>query len=249
MEAKIKSLQRALKILECFTINEPELGVTEISQKLNMHKSTVFNIINTFQDEGYLVQNKQSGKYRLGLKILQLGHGIYSTHDIRLALRPFLQEISTNTGESVYLGLLSDHEVIYIDALFPAVSISVRNIIGLKAPLHCTGLGKALLASLPESVVDEVVTHPLTSHTPYTITDKEKLLEELQITKQRGYSIDNMEHEYGIKCVGIAIQNIRKEVVCAVSISGPSLRFDDQKITQYAEMLYNLKKKSLSVLF
>lgn len=249
MKTKIKSLQRSLTILECFTIEEPELGITDISKKLDMHKSTVFNIINTFEEAGYLEQNQLTSKYRLGLKVMHLGYGIFATNDIRLTLKPYLQDISTKTGESVYLGLLVDQEIFYLDTVFPTAFQGAHNIIGLKVPLYCTGIGKALLATLDDETVAIILEKPMDKYTPHTITDAGILWEEIAIIRKQGYSIDNMEHEYGIKCVGIAIRNIRNEAVCALSISGPSLRFDDEKIIEYSIILKDLQAKLKKELF
>ncbi|MCM8900193.1 IclR family transcriptional regulator [Caldicoprobacter algeriensis] len=244
MEVKIKSLEKALKILECFTPEEPELGVTEISRKLDMHKSSVFNIVDTLKKCGYLEQDPKNGKYRLGLKVLKLSYNLYSSYDVRKTLRPLLEDVSHKTNETVYLGVLYEEEVIYIDAVFPLSSTLTRNIIGIKAPLYCTAIGKALLASLPDDMIEKILSRPLEAYTQSTITDREKLWEEIKHIRMKGYAVDNMEHEYGIKCVGIAIKGLNGLPICAVSISGPSLRFNEDKIREYASILMRLKKKA-----
>lgn len=249
VEAKIKSLEKAVRILECFTAEEPELGVTEISRKLSMHKSSVFNIIDTLSKCGYLEQNPKSGKYKLGLKVLQLSYNLYSSYDIRRALRPLLEEISHKVNEAVYLGVLYEEEVIYIDAVFPTYSTLTRNIIGIKAPLYCTAIGKSLLALLPDHMIESIISKPLTAYTQNTITDKDMLWEEIKRIRADGFAVDNMEHEYGIKCVGIAIKSLDGMPKGAVSISGPSLRFNDSTIKEYALLLTELKDKVESFLW
>lgn len=243
MDAKIKSLDRALKIIECFSSTNPELGVTEISKMLDMHKSTVFNIIDTFEYRGYLEQNKKTGKYRLGLKILELSHTVYANYDLRNIMNPFLQQIAEETEETVYLGLLSENEVIYLDSVVTVSHVPVRNVIGIKAPLYCTAIGKALLSSLSDDEVKSRINTKLEAITDKTITDIDVLIDELHLIRERGYAIDNMEHEYGIKCISIPINKINGELACAVSISGPSLRFSDETIHKYEIMLKELKSK------
>lgn len=246
MQAKIKSLERALKVLEAFTVDQPELGVTEISNKLGMNKSTIFNIINTFEANGYLRQDLKSGHYGLGLKVLQLSYNMYSTFDLRTTLSPLLSELSRQVGETVFLGMPSEDrtEVVYIDALLPSSRMTIRNNIGVRAPLYCTGIGKALLSTMPEEEVARVLQGPLKRFTPNTIVDPSMIVEEIALTRKRGFSVDDMEHEYGIKCVGIALYNSSKVPTCAVSISGPSLRFSQENIKRYGKILLELKLKT-----
>lgn len=244
MIAKLKSIERALKLLECFTVDEPELGVTQISKKLNMHKSTVFNIIDTFESCGYLAKNAITGKYKLGLKILQISYNMYSTQDTRKVLNPYLKEIADKTEETVYLGLLCEDEVIYIDAIHSAKNSRMNtNMIGIKAPVYCTAIGKAMLSEMTDEEVSRIISKPLVRFTPNTITDMSIFREDLDNIRKRGFSIDDMEHEYGIKCVGIALNSISGQQIAAVSISGPSLRFNNAEIEEYARILKDLKSK------
>jgi len=245
MQAKLKSLQRALKVLEVFNLGEPELGVTEIARHLGMHKSTVFNIIETFEQNGYLRRNAKTAKYGLGLKVLQLSYNMYSTFDLRQNLYPYLSDISAKTGETVFLGMLSDDlaEVVYIDAVLPSSRMTVRNNIGIRAPLYCTAIGKALFAALPDADFEKVLARPLERFTPNTIMSRDMIREELDRIRKRGFAIDEMEHEYGIKCVGVAINNPDRRPLCGVSISGPSLRFSQESIERYAAMLLGLKSQ------
>lgn len=236
-DPKVKSLARALKILDCFSAEKPEWGITEISQHLDYYKSNVSNIVTTFVQAGFLEQNKENGKYQLGFKILELSHIISSNISFRKMILPFLQGIADNANEIVYLAVPHEGEVIYLDSCFSRNQHSNRSMLGVKAPLHCTGIGKAMLAYLPEKTVLEVLSQDLKKYTENTITNPDELLNELVEIRKRGYSIDRMEHEYGIKCVGLPILNKRRQLVAGISISGPSLRFDDAKIEQYAAML------------
>ncbi|RKN80538.1 IclR family transcriptional regulator [Paenibacillus ginsengarvi] len=233
-EIKVKSLFKALRIMDCFTVDSPELGITEISEQLGLYKSNVHNIVDTFVKAGYLEQNPENEKYRLGFKLLELGNVISSNMNIRRLTLPYMQEMSDYANETVYLGMPSDTDVIYLDSASPKNQISSRSMLGVKAPLYCTGIGKAMLAFLPAEVAKAVCAKPLKKHTDQTITDTSALLDELEAIRLRGYSIDNMEHEYGIKCIGMPILNKKKQVVAGISVSGPSLRFEDDKMRDYA---------------
>ncbi|MFE5318268.1 IclR family transcriptional regulator [Paenibacillus sp. NPDC056579] len=232
-DIKVKSLFKALRILECFTVNDPELGITEISEQMGLYKSNVHNIVATFVKLGYLEQNPENDKYRLGFKILELSHVISSNISIRKVILPYMQELADHANETVYLGIPSDTEVIYLESSSPKNQLSTRSMLGLKAPLYCTGIGKAMLANLPGEVLASIIAKGPTKFTDQTITDEAALRAELDATRTRGYSIDNMEHEYGIKCIGMPIHNKKKQVVAAISLSGPSLRFTQDKIEEH----------------
>jgi len=242
-EVKVKSLYKALKLLDFFTIDSPERGISELAELSGMYKSSVHNIVTTFEKCGFLEKNTENNKYRLGVKILQLNHTLYMTNDLRNTVRPYMEKICQYCNEYVYFAIPSENEVIYLDAVYPSGIISGRSIIGIKAPMYCTGIGKAILAHMTTDEIEKVIAAGLISFTPNTITQKDKLLKELELIRERGYAIDNMEHEYGIKCVAVPIRNIRGSVIAAISVSGPSLRFTDEKIAEYARFLLNISSE------
>ncbi|TCL64255.1 IclR family transcriptional regulator [Hydrogenispora ethanolica] len=233
----MKSLFKAIKLLDYFTNDAPERGISELSELSGLLKSTVHNIVTTFEQAGFLEKNPETNKYHLGMKVLQLSNNLYATHDLRRIIRPYLEEFCDASRETVYLAKLSEDEVIYIDAIYPIGVTPGRSVIGLKAPLYCTGVGKAILANLPENELQKIIAKGLEPFTPYTITDPVAFLQEMNLIRARGYAIDNMEHEYGIKCIAVPIQNYKGTTVASVSISGPSLRFTEPKIEEYAAML------------
>lgn len=236
-DIKVKSLYKAVKLLDCFTITAPERGISELAEMTGMLKSTVHNIVTTFEKCRILEKNPENNKYRLGLKILQLGNNFLSTNDIRNSIKPFLARISEKISENVYFVVLSDDEALYLDAVYPSMFSPGRTIIGNRAPLFCTGVGKAMLANLSVEDVKRILSKGMPSYTRNTITDEARLMEELTAVQQRGYAVDNMEHEYGIKCVAAPLFNSNGKVMGAISVSGPSLRFSDDTIRKYAEIL------------
>lgn len=237
-QIKTKTLFKALQVLDCFTATTPELGVTEISERLGLYKSNVHNIMDTFVKAGYIKKNPENGKYRLTLKVLQLGHVVSSNISFRKTVQPHMQELADVTGETIFLAIPGeDAEVVYLDSSSPRNLMTVKSVMGIKAPLYCTGIGKAMLAYLPREVVNAVIGRGLASITDNTITDTGTLLQELETIRLRGYAIDNMEHQFGIKCVGMPIRNRKGDVVAGLSISGPSLRFDEQRIEEHVRRL------------
>lgn len=234
---QVKSLVRAVQVLECFSVEQPELGPSEIARMLGMQKSTVYNILATFQKCGYLVKNPATGKYYLGLKVLHLGYIVNSHHGMRDMFLPYLKRIAQETRETCYVGILDDQQVLYIESAYPITAQATRNILGECAPLYCTGLGKAMLAYMPREQQEQVLASPLKAYTGCTITDPTVLRDHLEEIRRNGYATDNMEHEYGIRCVAVPIFNAAGEVFAAVSVSGPSPRFDPETIINDARII------------
>lgn len=234
---KVKSLKKALDILECFSLEELELGITDISKRLDICKSNVHNIISTLEACGYIEQNKDNEKYRLGRKIIRLSHISARTIGFQSIVHKCVNELTGSIGEIVYFGIPDGENVMYMEGGFPEKAYNIRWIQGLTAPLVCTAIGKAMLAFLDEKLIETILQKPLTKFTDYTILDPEGIKEQLKNIRKFGYSIDNMEHEYGIKCVGVPVFDKNNDLIGALSTTGPSLRFDDKHIEIFANML------------
>ena len=239
---KIKSLYKALMVLDCFQL-EYEMGVTQISERLGLYKSNVHDILTTLEVGGYVEKNPQTGKYHLGLHILELSHVITSAMGFRKTIYPHMQNLASELGETVYLGIPDGADVLYLDGAYPAQMLGPRAMLGDRAPMYCTSLGKAMLSYMPEERWNELVPEHLERFTNQTVVDREELFENLRQFRQMGYSVDNMEHEYGITCVGVAILGAHGEPAAAISISGPSPRFDDSHIQVYAVRLKSVADK------
>jgi DNA-binding IclR family transcriptional regulator len=209
-KVKIMSLAKALKILESFK-DSPEMGISEISKKMSLHKSNVYDILATFESLGYVGQNK-NGKYHLGLKILELSHVITGYMGFRRNAYPYMLKIAEKTGETVYLGVPDGTDVLYLDAAYPGSVFNTRSMLGERAPMYCTGIGKVILANLGKDMWELVFAQPKIKFTENTILDKQRLHDSLMEILARSYAVDNMEHEHGITCVGMAIINDLGEV-------------------------------------
>ena len=244
IEVKVKSLKKALDILDCFTLERPELGITELSTLLSLNKSNVHNIVSTFEACGYLEQNPESEKYRLSLKILQLAHIASRNMSFQSIVHKAVNELAETFDEIVYFGKPDGENVMYMDGGFPEKVYNVRWVQGMTAPLVCTSIGKAILAYMPEEFICRVLEKPLEKFTEYTITDPEKIHAQLKHIKECGYSEDRMEHEYGIKCVGVPVFNNYGKLIGALSTTGPSLRFTDENMSAYVAAL---KKKAAEI--
>ena len=241
LDTKVKSLHKALCILDLFNDIPYERGVSEIAEAMELPKSTVHNILHTFVQYGLLEYIENTKRYRIGHKAVELGHAYRQTNDLVSIMKPYMDTIANETREHVYLGKRTpDNQVLYLESSAPETSMSISNVIGIKAPLYCTGIGKAILAFSPDSVFEQVVSTDMPKFTVNTIADPEGLAREIQQIRSVGYATDDMEHEFGVKCVAIPLFDPKETLVGAISISGPSLRFPKYKLEEYAVMLQSI---------
>lgn len=237
-EIKVKSLHKALRVLDCFAEKQP-LGITEISEKLGLYKSNVFDIVSTLTAMNYLFKSEESGKYYLGRKFVTLGRGAEEHFSFHNVAAPHLSQLSNEVGEITYLTVPIGYQLYYMDSAKPAgnspyISAVLRNSYD---SLNCTGSGKAMLAHMPDEFVEEYLSTPLSRQTEKTITDPDELRKELELIRKRGYSVDDEEYAIGLRCVAMAIVDHNGEVLGAMSASGPSSRFTETRQQQIAEKL------------
>ena len=244
-EPKVKSLAKSLKILSCFTIEKPELGVTELAEQMGVTKSNIHNILSTFTDMGYL-NRLPDGRYTLGLKILEYAFIINQHLGYPNAVYDILVDTAKQTGEIVYFGLPYGYNVLYLYVAHPTDRLGVlpyRDILGETSPMYCTGIGKAILAHMPESEWEEHIPKERKRFQPNTITDLDAIMEELHCTRKRGYAIDNSERDSNVRCVGVPVYNNAGRLVAGISTSGPAITMTDEKLLRCAGILQNAALK------
>lgn len=234
---KVKSLYKAIKLLNYFDFEHPQRGISELAQLSGMLKSSVYNIISTFEECAIIEKDCKTNRYHLGLKILELSNVLSRDDVFRQIIKPYMDQIAQKTGEVVFLATPYGTKIIYREVAYPNICISTRIIKGVTAPMYCTSIGKAILAYQDQEFIQRVIDEGLKSFTPNTITEPSIFRMELEKIRVQGYALDNMEHEYGIKCVGVPIMNEDGTLIGALSISGPSLRFEDKKIQEYFYLL------------
>ncbi|MDK2856689.1 MAG: IclR family transcriptional regulator, acetate operon repressor [Bacillota bacterium] len=216
----VRAVERAMDLLLALGRAEPSLGVTELADELHLHKSTVHRLLVTLEGKGFVEQDPASGRYRLGLKLFELGAVVGSRLELRREALPFLKELSEKSGHTVHLVLLSGYDPIYVEKVENPHSVVTYSQIGKKLPLHATAAGKVLLAHLPPTDQEEVLRGRLTAYTPNTITDPAVLRDHLARVVQQGYAVDDEELELGLRCVAAPIRGPRGQVVAALSLSG-----------------------------
>ena len=234
----MKSVKKAIEILEALAKRENGVGITQLSKQLDLPKSTIHQILSTLKSVRFAEQNPEDRKYHLGLRIFELGNIFQSQLQLRKIVHPYLYNLSGKTDETTYLVVLENDRIVYIDCVESTARLRAHPLFGIRVPLHCTSLGKAIMAFLPEQKINEIIhENGLERFTDNTITDSQILKRELKEIRKRGYATDNMEHEEGIRCVGAPIRNHRKKVFAAISVSGPSQRFDPPRIQTMAKLV------------
>ncbi|GAE25697.1 transcriptional regulator [Halalkalibacter wakoensis JCM 9140] len=240
----IQSVVRALAILDLFNEQTTELKITEISEKMQLHKSTVHSLLKTLQEAHYIEQNPDNGKYRLGMKLVERGNLVISTFDIRKMAKKYLTSLSDETGQTSHLGILDGDAGVYIDKQEGEKALIRYSRIGKRIPLHSTAIGKILLAyQTDENVAQLLDGYRFDPLTEKTITKQQDLLKELNEVKKQEYAIDNQENEQGVRCIAVPIKNHENEVLAALSISTLISNVDDKKLQQYIDLLKKIGTK------
>lgn len=234
----LETVRRAITLLRSFSLEEPELGVTELSRRLQVHKSTVSRLLGTLEMESLVVRNSDTGRYRLGVGLIELASMAVLNADLRRIARPMLCELAEKTKETVNLAVRDQDGMVNVE-LLPSLSRRVSNFgwVGRRTPLHASSTGKAYMAQLPEGEWIALLEAPLHSYTEHTITEPDALREEFQQILLRGYAMGLEELEIGLNAVAAPIWDHTGQVVACVSTAGPSYRLSLEQIEENAAEL------------
>ena len=239
----IKVLTKAFAVFDVLLEHKFPMSMSEISERLDFYPSTVHRILDTLKFGGYVEQNPNSQKYQLGLKLLELGMAKINQIDLVKEAKPFLRDLAKKCDETVHLAILEDDNVLYLAKEESSQTIRMISYVGKRAPLHCTGLGKVLLANLSlkdrDKIIDRIELFQLTNN---TITEKEKLREELNKIKEMGFALDEEENENDVRCIAAPVKDYKGKVIAAVSVSSPNYRLNNEKQVYIKEALINTVK-------
>lgn len=234
----IQSLDRALQILDLFDEQTPELRITDMSSRMNLHKSTLHSLLKTLQMHGYIEQDEESGKYRLGLKLLERGQFLLQNMDIRTVAKKMLAELSRKTGQTTHLVIRDGREGVYIDKVEGEKAAIRYSRIGRRVPLHTSAVGKVLAAYMQPRELESLLSgYAFIRHTPSTIVDRETFLAEIGRVRENGYALDLEENEPGVRCAAAPIFDHTGKIAAAMSISTLVSAVDDDTLRGYADML------------
>jgi DNA-binding IclR family transcriptional regulator len=234
---KVQALDRAFAVLDLLGESEAPLGLAQVASSLQLHKSTAHRFLMVLERHR-MVERTPTGKFRLGLRLFDYGNRAIEQYDLRDRAQPHLRRLVAETEETAHLCVLEASRVIYIDKIEPARAVRMITRVGATNPLHCTSVGKAIMAFLPEERVDELFKRiRYERFTHRTIATPEALRTELEKTRRRGYAIDDEEIEDGLRCIAVPLLDAQRQPVAAVSVSGPSFRVTAQKLPSIANHL------------
>lgn len=227
----IQAVSHALDLLEQFHDEVDELGVTELSKWLKLHKNNVFRLLATLESRNYIEQNKVTENYRLGLKTLELGQTFIKQMGLLRQSRPVIESLVKECNETTYVAILKDSHIVYLDVVETDLTVRVVPRVGARLPAYCTAAGKVQIAYMTDEELENYLpAREMKRYTPKTMVDREELKKHLRMVSERGYAIDDEEMDVGVKCVGAPIRDYTRRIIGAVSISGPSMRFSDERL-------------------
>ncbi|MEX0805923.1 MAG: IclR family transcriptional regulator [Candidatus Binatia bacterium] len=236
----IQSVSHALDVLEQFNGNVDEIGVTELSKRLKLHKNNVFRLLATLEARGYIEQNKVSENYRLGLKCLQLGQTFIHQMGLLLQARATLEELAKSAMESAFVAIRKGTGIVPLDFVEPARPVRVVSFLGSVLPPHCTAVGKVYLAFEVDGGVSQSDLEPLQRHSDKTITDSKGLADQIKETGEMGYAIEHGEFVNEISSIAVPVRDYTRTLVGALAIVGPRDRLSMDKLrNDIAPMILN----------
>ena len=225
-----QTLDRGLGVLEELARARGALGITELAERCGLDKSTVHRLVVTLVVRGYVKQNPRTREYALGLKLFDLYDSLQESLGLQEACRPLLNELADTSGETSHLAVLEGADVVFVDKVATQQVMGVRTIIGRREPAHCTALGKAVLAALPEPQCAALLAgRKLQAFTDKTPVTREALERELALTKRRGWALDNEEYLLGVRCLAAAVVDRAGHPVGVLGISGPATRLSAER--------------------
>ncbi|HMZ12000.1 MAG TPA: IclR family transcriptional regulator, partial [Plasticicumulans sp.] len=219
--SSIQVIDRLARLLDAIAANNNPVSLKVLSAETGLHPSTAFRILASLAEHGF-VERSSSGHYRLGVKLLQLGSRVQGRLDIRREARPIMEWLRNETGETVNLIVREGDEVVYVERVVPNRMMRVEQMIGGRAPLHVTAVGKLFLAEGgAEACLEYAARTGLPSCTPHSITDPTALWRSVKNALQQGYALDDQEAELGVGCIGVPIRDSTNHIVAGISVSAP----------------------------
>jgi DNA-binding IclR family transcriptional regulator len=224
-------------LLDMLSESDVPLSLAEICTRMGLHKSTAHRSLIVLERTS-MIERTPEGRFRLGLKLYELGNRAVEQIDLRDRVQPFFRRLAMEVGETVHLSVLQKTKVVYLDKVEPNRRVCMTSKSGTSNPVYCTSMGKAMLAFLPDDPREEVLSKiKFTRFTSKTLCSREALLKSLERVKKRGFAIDDEEIEVGVRCVGAPIFDENRYPIAAVSVSGPASRITVQSVPGIAEKL------------
>lgn len=243
----IQVSERIFSAIECLAASGP-MGLQDLSSALDLNKSTVHRILNSLICMDYVRQDTDTLRYSLTFKFCRISNQILSQNNMIDLARPYIKELAELSGETVHLVQIDGIHAVYIDKV-EASRNSVRLVsqVGKSIPLYCSGVGKALLAEMPdEKILSIWQQSDIRKLTEYTVTDFEQFQSLISDVRKNGYALDNEENELGVRCIAAALKSFNGKASYAISVSAPKDRMTDDRINELKILVLNTRQKILT---
>ncbi len=238
LESPSVAVERALAILEAVAQEAEGLSNAEISRKLEIPKSSASYILRTLETQGYLTRNPETGKYRVGLKVLSLSRGALSGIDVREVALPIMRHLMGKTNLTCHLAILDGPDAVYIEKVEPQGFIKMDTWVGRRMRVHATSVGKSLVAHIPQERLEKILAERgMEKRTPKTITTLPRLLKDLEKVRAQGYAVDDEENNMGARCVGAPVFNQDGTIEAALGLSGTTNQVNPHTMPRILEHL------------
>lgn len=239
----VQSIERALDIIEAVVAEQNGMSLTELSAKSGLHKSTAYRITETLVHRGYLTKTDE-GKYRIGLKYIEVASCFITSLELQTEARPYVAEVASHLGLTSYLGILDGDKVIYIEKMDVVSSMRMFVNIRQKVSAYCSSLGKCLLSNFSKLEIDDIMKDcDFIKFTPNTIASLEELHREIAKVRSKGWAMDDEEYEKGHRCIGAPIYDYRGDIIAAISASGDKHVLTDDRIEEVARYVVKTAKE------
>ncbi|WP_408008469.1 IclR family transcriptional regulator [Pseudalkalibacillus sp. A8] len=239
----LKTLEKSLEVLKCFTEEKSSWGVRELANEINMNHSVVFRILKTFEEYGFLVQNTRTNKYELGLKFFEYSLIVSNKFKISDVFYPYMKELAESTGESVFLTWLDGNEGVCLLIAESDQTVKYTVSVGSRNPLYAGASHKVILAYLPREKQEQIIDKGIIKFTDNTITNSELIFEDLKKIKQQGWSYSIGEYTKDVAGIAVPIFNRHNTIVGSLTVATPSYRINDDKANEIIEKLNNTQKQ------
>ena len=241
-EEGLKSLTRVVRLLDAFSTVDRTLSLTDICRVTGFPKSTTHRLLASMREAGLLDQDEQRDHYRLGMKLFELGNIVLANMKLHREARPFVDALTRQGGQAVHLAVFDGRRAIVIHRADASADKPASPTMIEQAPVHCTSVGMAILAHQPEPVIKHIIDTGLQRFTENTVTDPAALRRELKRIRERGYAIDDGEHQPGVRCVGAPIRDRSGRVIAGISITGPAWRLPLTEVEGIAKVVLHHAK-------
>ena len=243
MSQSVRSVDRALDILLCFSREEPARSLTQIAEAIHMSKTTVHRLLATLENKRFITRDSTTGLYRLGLRFIEMASLVLQDVDLHRWAKPYLQRLAAEYGETVDLSILDGSHVVYLEVIESPQRIKLAAAVGQRLPAYFTASGKALLAFLPEENVKKIISDNLAESSNHDQGSVQQMVEDLRVTVERGYAISEQEYEEEINAVAAPIFDKDRNPIASIAIVGPSYRLSKDRLPALGESLRQMTQQ------